>query len=161
MTMNQARFGLLVVFVFCLLLQLLAFLSVGHKMWPEELQALVLKILAIYSIHLTIILAGIFAQPKGSLVNPHTSVTWAALMLSLLWNALLIWRSFSFAWARQDSVQDLMKYLDGVASASSFLVTGALAFFFTRGTEIVPRAPEDSPPRPDSHTDRSQARNSS
>jgi len=91
--MNQARFGLLGIFVFCLLAQLVAFFSVSHKMWPEELQSLVLTILSIYSVHLTVILGGIFAQPKGPLEDPPASLPWTAVVLALLWNVLLIWRS--------------------------------------------------------------------
>ena len=130
--MNQARFGLLAIFVVCLFVQIIAFVTVSQQMWPEDLEVLVLKILAIYSVHLTIILAGIFAQPKGPLDNPPPSITLTAFILSIFWNALLIWRSLAFAWARQDSVQYLTKYLEGVASASSFLVTGALAYFFAK-----------------------------
>jgi hypothetical protein len=135
--MNQARFGLLAIFVSCLGVQLIAFFVAGHKMWPEELQSLVVKILAVYSVHLTVILGGIFAQPKGPLENPSGSLAWTSIVLALLWNVLLIWRSVSFSMATHDSVGDLMKYLDGIASASSFLVTGALAFFFTKGTQTA------------------------
>jgi len=135
--MNQARFGLLGIFVVCLLVQLIAFFAVGHKMWPEDLQSLVLKILAIYSVHLTVILGGIFAQPKGPLEDPPASLAWTAITLALLWNVLLIGRSIFFSMATQDSVPELIKYLEGVSSSSSFLVTGALAFFFTKGTDIA------------------------
>jgi hypothetical protein len=58
-------------------------------------------------------------------------------MLSLPWNFLLLWRSLAFTFAQKDSATELMKYLDGVASASSFLVTGGLAFFFAKGTQTV------------------------
>lgn len=143
--MNQARFGLLAIFLFCLALQLIAFFAVGHKMWPEDLQSLVLKVLAIYSVHLTVVLGGIFAQPSGSLEDPPSSLAWTAIALALLWNVLLIWRSVSFALAPRDSVTDLMKYLEGVASASSFLVTGTLAFFFTKGTKTVKSSTGDHP----------------
>jgi hypothetical protein len=135
--MNQARFGLLGIFVLCLAFQVIAFFLVGHKMWPEDLQSLVLKLLAIYSVHLTVVLGGIFAQPSGHLKDPPPSLAWTAICLALLWNALLVWRSLSFSIAPRDSAEDLIKYLEGMASSSSFLVTGALAFFFTRGTQAV------------------------
>jgi hypothetical protein len=122
-TMNQTRFGLLGIFTGCLLAQLIAFLSVASKMWPEDLQALILKIVAVYSVHLTVILGGIFAQPKGSLEAPPASLAWTAVALAVLWNV-----------ATQDSAAELIKYIDGVGSSTSFLVTGALAFFFTKGT---------------------------
>jgi hypothetical protein len=135
--MNQARFGLLAIFAFSLIIQLIAFFAVGHKMWPEDLQTLVLKLLAIYSVHVTVILGGMFAQPSGRLEDPPSSLAWTAVSLALLWNMLLIWRSLSFSMAPKDSVADLVKYLEGVASASSFLVTGTLAFFFTKGTQTA------------------------
>ena len=138
--MNQARFGLLAIFVLCLAIQLIAFLMVGHRMWPEDLQSLLLKLLAIYSVHITVILGGMFAQPSGRLEDPPSSLAWTAISLAVLWNALLIWRSLSFSMAPKDSVADLMKYLEGVASASSFLVTGTLAFFFTKGTQTAKAA---------------------
>lgn len=134
MTMNQTRFGLLGIFSGCLLAQLIAFLTVRNKMWPEDLQALILKIVAVYSVHLTVILGGIFAQPKGSLEDPPASLAWTAITLAVLWNVLLVWRSFSFSMATQDSSSELIKYIDGVGSSTSFLLTGALAFFFTKGS---------------------------
>jgi len=70
MTMNQARFGLLGIFILFLAVQLVAFFAVANKMWPEDLQALVIKLLGIYSVHLGVILGGIFAQPKGHLKRP-------------------------------------------------------------------------------------------
>jgi hypothetical protein len=135
--MNQVRFGLLATFLLCLTSQLIAFFTVAHKMWPDELQSLVLKLLAIYSIHLSVILGGIFAQPSGPLEDPPLSLAWTAIVLAVLWNILLMWRSLSFSMATKDSVGDLIKYLEGIASSSSFLVTGALAFFFTKGTQSV------------------------
>jgi hypothetical protein len=143
--MNQARFGLLGIFTVCLLAQVIAFLAVGSKMWPEDLQALILKIVAVYSVHLTVILGGIFAQPKGPLEDPPAPLAWTAIALAVLWNVLLAWRSFAFSMASQDSAPELIKYQDGVGSSTSFLVTGALAFFFTKGTENAKPQARSSP----------------
>jgi hypothetical protein len=54
-----------------------------------------------------------------------------------MWNLLLAWRSISFSIAAQDSVSDLIKYLDSIASSSSFLVAGVLTFFFAKGTDVT------------------------
>jgi len=134
-TMNRARFSLLSIFVVFLSVQLVAFSAVSQKVWPEEYQTLMLKVLAIYSVHLTVILGAIFAQARTHLKNPPAELAWIAILLALLWNLALTWRSISFSLASQDSVRDLIKYLDSMSSASSFLVTGALAFFFTKGSQ--------------------------
>jgi hypothetical protein len=133
-SMNQARFGLLGIFIFSLAVHLAAFAAVSGKMWPDEFDALVLKVLSIYSVHLTVILGAIFAQPKGPLEDPPAPLAWTAIGLALLWNLLLLWRSVYFSLATQDSVTDLIKYLDQIGSSSSFLVAGATVFFFGKGT---------------------------
>jgi hypothetical protein len=136
MSMNHARFGLMGMFLGSLMLQLAAFFLTRNKMWPDELLVLVLKLLGIYSVQLGVVLGGIFAQPKVPLVEPPSGLTWTALVLVAMWNLLLVWRSISFSVAAQDSVSDLIKYLDSIASSSSFLVAGVLAFFFTKGTDV-------------------------
>ena len=123
------------IFLASLILQLGAFLAIRSKMWPEDLLNLVLKLLGIYSVQLSVVLAGIFAQPRAGLADPPAGLAWTALLLTTLWNLLLVWRSVSFSVAAQDSVGDLIKYIDTVASASSFLVAGVIAFFFGKGTE--------------------------
>ena len=132
MSLSRLRVYLFSVFLSGLLIQLAAVISVGHKMWPEELEALLLKLLAIYSVHLTVIIGTMFATPRGRSTRLPQSMVSTAFALTILWNCLLLWRSFSFALAARDSVNDLVRYLDRVASASSFLVTGLLAFVFTR-----------------------------
>jgi hypothetical protein len=137
MSMNQARFGLMGVFLVSLILQLGTFFLVRERMWPEEFQGLVLKVLAIYSVQLGVVLGGIFAQPRTPLANPPRGLAWSALLLAALWNMLLLVRSISFGLAAEDSAADLMKYVDGVGSGGAFLVAGVLAFFFGKGTEAA------------------------
>jgi hypothetical protein len=135
MTMNQARFALLGVFVGCLVVQLGAFFMTRSKMWPEDFLSLTLKLLAIYSVQLGVVIGGIFAQPRTPMADPPAGLTWTALALAALWNFLLVWRSVSFSIAPQDSVGDLIKYIDTIGAGSSFLVSGVVTFFFGRGTE--------------------------
>jgi len=137
MSMNQARFGLMGIFLGSLALQLGAFFLISEKMWPDDLLTLVLKLLGIYSVQLSVVLGGIFAQPKAPLAAPPAGLTWTALILATLWNLLLVWQSISFTLRPQASLGDLLKYLDEIASASSFLVVGVLAFFFGKGTEVI------------------------
>lgn len=137
MSMNQARFGLMGIFLASLVLQLVAIFLTRNRMWPEELLSLVLKLLGIYSVQLGVVLGGIFSQPRGPLAEPPSGLTWTAFTLVTMWNLLLAWRSISFSIAAQDSVSDLIKYLDSIASSSSFLVAGVLTFFFAKGTDVT------------------------
>lgn len=137
MSMNRARFGLMGIFLVSLVLQLVAVFLARNKMWPEELLPLVLKLLGIYSVQLGVVLGGIFSQPRAPLAEPPSGLTWTAFVLVTMWNLLLAWRSISFSFAAQDSVSDLTKYLDSIASSSSFLVAGVLTFFFTKGTDVT------------------------
>lgn len=137
MSMNQARFGLMGIFLVSLTLQLVAVFLTRNRMWPDEFLPLVLKLLGIYSVQLGVVLGGIFSQPKAPLAEPPSGLTWIAFALVTLWNLLLAWRSISFSIVAQDSVSDLVKYLDSIASSSSFLVAGVLTFFFAKGTEVT------------------------
>jgi hypothetical protein len=133
--MNQARFGLFGTFLGFFCLQVFAFLEIRQHMWPQDLQTLLLKLLAVYSVPLSVILGGIFGQSRKPLTNPSPAVAWTAIVLAVLWNLLLVWRSISFTLASVDSVSDLVEYLDAIASAGTFLVAGALAFFFTKSAK--------------------------
>jgi hypothetical protein len=152
MSMNRVRFGLMSVFLLSLAAQLAALFLVRTRMWPNEFQDLLLKLLAIYSVQLGVVLGGIFAQSRNPLADPAPALAWAALLLAVIWNLLLVSRSllFAFAGAEGDSVTDLMKYLEGISSASSFLVAGGLAFFFGKGTaEPSPLGSSKPGPRED------------
>jgi hypothetical protein len=135
--MNQARFGLMGLFIASLVLQVGTIFHVRGRVWPEEFQALLLKIFAIYSVQLGVVLGGIFAQPKTQLANPPRALAWSALLLTAVWNILLVARTISFSFATQDSASDLMKYFDAIGSGSSFLVAGVLVFFFGKATDDV------------------------
>jgi hypothetical protein len=144
MTMNQARFSLLGIFLAFLVAQLISFVLINQRLWPDELSALVLKLLAIYAVYLGVILGGIFAHPQRILEPSSSATAWTAILVSVLWNILLIWRSVLFCLANQDSVGELVKYLDTVASAGSFLVAGALGFFFAKGAH-TDQSPDNQP----------------
>jgi hypothetical protein len=139
MNVNHVRLALLAVFVASLGFQLIGFFIVKDKMWPEEFQSLVTKLLAIYAVQLGVILGGIFAQPRvPRTTTPAVVVGWIALVLALLWNCLLIFRSTSFVLANEDSTEELIKYLDGISAAGSFLVSGAITFFFGKAATSEP-----------------------
>ena len=134
MSMNQARFGLMGIFLAGLVLQIGAYFVVRNQLWSDDFHSLLLKLLGVYSVQLGVVLGGIFAQGGARLEDPPTALAWSALALAALWNLLLVWRSISFSVAAQDSVGDMLKYLDTIASGGSFLVAGVVTFFFGRGT---------------------------
>jgi len=138
MTMNRARYGLMGIFAASLVIQLTCFFVVRGRMWPEDFNGLILKLLEIYSAQLGLVLGGIFSQINNPRSDPPAAICWTAMTLVTLWNLLLVGRSMSFSVAQQDSATDLIKYFDTVGSGSAFLVAGAVAFFFGKGTEIAP-----------------------
>lgn len=139
MKLAQARMVLVGVFLGSMAIQAIAFFRASPYMWPEDLQALILKLLAVYSVHLGVIAGGMFA--KSGLRDPKPSgvATISAILLAVVWNLLLVVRSLSFAGSRQDSAADLIKYLGTVADSGSFLVAAALAYFFAKNKEMSPK----------------------
>jgi hypothetical protein len=142
MTNTRARAVLVSIFVGGLVIQAIAVIITYSKgaIAYEDLTNLLLKLLAIYSVHLGVIFGGIFAQQqdaqKKSQTAPKTAF-WLAVVLASIWNLLLLWRGISFGMAAfnpdsEDNVDRLSSYLQSISSASSFLVTGSLAFFFTK-----------------------------
>ena len=129
-----ARFTLLGVFLACMAISIIV-ISMTYlrgAIYPRHLQQLILAVLGIYSIPLGTILGGIFGQ-RGDLDRPTSNPAFGvALAVAAGWNLLLLARVFIFGIATQDSVEQFAAYLSTVAAASSFLVVGALTFFFTR-----------------------------
>jgi hypothetical protein len=139
MTARKTRFTLLWVFFISLLVQLVCLFIVRLKMWPEEFVALLVKMLALYSVQLGVVLGGLFSQQKIASRQSSKVLNWTALAFVGLWNLLLLSRTFLFATVQQDSVSDFSKYLDVVGSGSAFLIAGVVSFFF--GKSMPPSAP--------------------
>jgi hypothetical protein len=129
-----ARIVLLGLFVACMAI-IVAVVGVTYlrgAFYLAQLQQLIIAALSVYSVPLGAILGGMFGQrstPARQIRNP---AFWVALTVSAIWNLLLVARVFIFGVAREDSVTDFAGYLGAVSGASSFLVVGALAYFFTR-----------------------------
>lgn len=142
MTMTKTRLILIAMFVGSLMIQATAVIITYSRgaIADEDLTNLILKLLAIYSVHLGVIFGGIFAQhqdsQQGVQAAPGTAF-WLAVVLAGIWNLLLVWRSVSFGVAAfnpdsEDNVDRLSSYLQTISSGSAFLVTGSLAFFFAK-----------------------------
>lgn len=142
MTMNRARISLVTIFLISLVIQLTAVIFTYSRgaIAYADLATLLLKLMAIYSVHLGLIVGGIFAQyqdGKRRTQSAPTTAFWLAAILISIWNGLLLWRCLSFGVAAlnpdsEDNVDNLSSYLQNISSASSFLVAGSLAFFFTK-----------------------------
>lgn len=99
--------------------------------YPNDVIKLLLQVLSLYSVPLGIILGGIFGKGLTPKTGTPIMAYLLALILAILWNLILVWRSVTFGIADQDSTIDLLSYLDSISSASTFLVAGALSYFFT------------------------------
>jgi hypothetical protein len=133
----QARVGIVAVFVLGLVIQavfvILPFLR-GY-IDSDDVQALLLKLLDVYSVHLAVVFGGIFGQARSGRISVSRAAFWVAFILAVIWNLLLLWRSLSFGLMSIGTVKDLKEYLEAVASASSFLVAGSLAYFFSERSD--------------------------
>jgi hypothetical protein len=134
MSLARARAILVITFVAGLVLQLLVITLTYLKgeISTKDIGVLTAKLLGIYSVQMAVILGGIFGRHKSSARVVSSMPFRIALILSLLWNLLLLWRSVAFYFAENDQASDLVSYLDIVSTASSFLVVGALAYFFAK-----------------------------
>lgn len=134
MSIRHSRLALVALFVISLLLHMACFgyVFLIGAVYVEDLQTLTVRTLAVYSVPLGVIIGGIFggtADPAGP-AAPGTF--WTAAAFSLLWNVLLVWRTVLFAFGEQDSITSLLSYVDAVAAGGTFLIGGALAYYFAK-----------------------------
>ena len=132
--LRSARIILLGLFAGCLTIAvlLIGMTYLRGVIYGRHLQQLVLAVLSVYSAPLGTILGGIFAQRQERDRAASSSAFWIAIVVALIWNLLLLVRVVIFAAASNDRVDDFTGYLTSVAAASSFLVVGSLAFYFTK-----------------------------
>jgi hypothetical protein len=140
MTVVKSRVVLTSVFVLGLVVQVIAVMLAYSKgaIASGDLISLLTKLLAVYGVHFAVIIGGILAQHQNAQPAQVSTIAFClAVALSLIWNVLLVWRSVLFGMAAydvntEDSVIRLLSYLESISSAGSWLVAGALAFFFTK-----------------------------
>jgi len=136
MTLTRAQVSLATVFVVGLVSQIAIMFYTRHKgaIYPDEQTTLISKLLGVYAVHLAVIIGGVFSQQIENQQQVPVFAFWFALVLAAVWNLLLLSRSASFIFPKEgaDTVGEYVTYLTTIASASSFLVAAALAFFFTR-----------------------------
>lgn len=139
MLITRARLSLIGLFLAGLVSQIIGVLLVfsEHSLRHQDLVSLLSKLLAIYSVQFAVMLGGIFAEDEGVVVARAQSAFWVAFVTSLLWNCIFVVRTALFVFAQNDSSQALASYFDTVSASSSFLVSGALAYFFTKKMNAV------------------------
>ncbi len=132
--MTKYRLALLTVFVVCLLAQLAAFVVtyLNGEIYADEVTNLIKELLMVYSVPMTIMVAGIAASRRPR--KDVSQIFWIALSLVILWNLLFAWRSlaFSFAGVSGDSDTKLIAYFKEI-SYGSFIIAGVLTYFFNKG----------------------------
>jgi hypothetical protein len=134
MNVRHAQITLVALFMISLLLHLgcFGYSYISDAIYADDLQTLAVRILAVYSVPLGIMVGGIFGGSAKPADKAAGSTLWTAVALSLLWNVLLVFRSISFALSEQDSIASLLDYVDAVAGVATFLIGGALTYFFAK-----------------------------
>ncbi|HEY2168981.1 MAG TPA: hypothetical protein VGJ30_05105 [Candidatus Angelobacter sp.] len=148
MTLAYARISIAAIFVGSLVVQIFAvFYCIWQKTiyWPDVTSFLI-KLFEIYSVHFAVILAGTFVHLRGKATTGRraSGIFWLAASLSSVWNLLLVGRTVGFVLSSQDSIDDLERDLTAISSAGSFLVAGALTYFFSKSSEGLKPASEHS-----------------
>lgn len=134
MTFAQARTRLTYIFIFFFAFNnlLIVIPFVKNSYGSESLINIMTRILVVYSVHVAVIVGGVFGQKDSRRDLTSKNSFWIALIMALLWNVLLSFRLIVFTFIETDTTdEDLIKYIDTIAPASSFLVSGALTYFFT------------------------------
>lgn len=134
MSLRRSQLALLALFMIGLVVHLACFGSafLAGAVYAEDLQTLAVRALAVYSVPLGVIVGGIFGGKADPAARASPGIFWTAAGLSLLWNLLLLTRSLIFVIAEYDTVGSLLAYVDAVSAAGTFLIGGALAYFFAK-----------------------------
>jgi hypothetical protein len=134
LTRRGARNALWIVFVGSLLFEvaLAAYARLVDKIYIDDVKSIVLALLAVYSVPLGIMSAGMFARGEDR-ARSSGGPAGAALVLSVAWNLLLLGRILAFALARTDDVDALRDWITTISAGGSFLVAGMLTYYFSSG----------------------------
>lgn len=142
MSIKSLRMTLLCLFVICMLISCgaIAWARYENAIGPNSSHELLFKILAVYAVHLSVVLGGMFAvkhpgaPPAMAAPAPPVDYAWGAIVLVTVWNLFVFGRILLFTVLEQDSVSSLSTYLETWGSASAFLVTGALTAIFVKNS---------------------------
>ena len=92
---------------------------------------MVVKLLTIYSAPFGVILGGILITRHTNPPNAGSNEVWVVLLLSCLWNALLLTRYLLITFKPVgDSTEQLAYFQDNVLPAGNFLTSVALTYLY-------------------------------
>jgi hypothetical protein len=143
-TLGKAHGILFGIFLAALVVQMVvvALAFQANAITANDASALIVTLFTIYAVPLGVVFGGVFAKETYKRQRATTpvsskSVVWSAVVVSVLWNLTMTWRSLRFGYAVyhpavNDNVDQLSYFLETISTTSSFLIAGALAFFFTR-----------------------------
>jgi hypothetical protein len=133
---DGARVTLALLFVTGLIIGFVLFYAVYAErgIRGSELQDGSLSLLGVYSVHLSIIIGGVFGSRAGAKSRVPMPAFLLAVLTASIWNLLIVGRMFAFATAKSQSedVAEVIKYIETIAASSSFLVAGVLTYFFSK-----------------------------
>jgi hypothetical protein len=132
-TIRRWRLIIAAVFFFALIVQLI--LATLIRVWglinPEDYAPMVVKLLTIYSAPFGVILGGILITRHTNPPNAGSNEVWVVLLLSCLWNALLLMRYLLITFKPVgDSIEQLAYFQDNVLPAGNFLISLALTYLY-------------------------------
>jgi hypothetical protein len=134
LTRGACQLVLIALFMLAMVIQLAAIgaLFAGKALYADEATRAMMVLVEIYAVPLGVILAGTFAR-RGATPAPVDARTFGvAVVVSVLWNALLLWRTAAFALSDVASIAAFGDELKNIAGGASFLVAAALAYFFAK-----------------------------
>jgi hypothetical protein len=105
--------------------------------FADNLRTILATLLAVYSGPLAIVIAGFFGK-EGPEPKPVASNFWVAIVVSVVWNVFLLWGGIGLlassmsSQPNENAIDDFSSYIGTISSSATFLVSGALTFFFVR-----------------------------
>lgn len=142
MTSEKVRSITIYVYVGCLAVSLICVMIYKIEVVSADLNSLISQLIQLYSVPLTVIVAGVAARPDRLPVV--TPTTWALLLSSMaLWNILVVGILLYFLYAlfaqlhsgletSRLPVEQVVDFLSSVPQKFNFVATAPLAYFFAK-----------------------------
>ena len=129
-TLNQSRVILIGIFLVALATQLIL-AGTDNKLGNEEFNKWLRLLLSVYSVHFGVMLGAIFSKNETGSTKVSGFPFTLAICLAAGWNLLLVSYSWAFALSRE-KFSDFIETFTILSQDTSFLVAGALVYFFGR-----------------------------